>query len=302
MSMEVAEPLVSICLPIHNGEKFLQEALNSIALQTYSRIELIISDDASWDASLAIINEFKKTINFPVLIYHHEPSGIGANWNYTIEKANGEFIKFLFQDDVLEPTCIEKMVKIFEKNPNLGLVASKREFIIQESFKSNELDDWILKFSDLQKNIPSGANDDYFHINKELFKTDYFFKSPLNLIGEPSVVMFRKNITEEVGWFSTNLKQVLDYEYWFRILKTKDIIIIKESLVKFRLHSAQETNKNRSRKIDDYHLMRKMLYEDYYSLLHPDLQRTLKSEFSIFHILKLKGRKFFKKIIKRLKS
>lgn len=302
MRIEVTEPLVSICLPIYNGEKFLQEALNSIALQTYSRIELIISDDASRDASLAIINEFKKTINFPVLIYHHEPSGIGANWNYTVEKANGEFIKFLFQDDVLKPTCIEKMVQIFKKNPNLGLVVSKREFIIQESFKSNALDEWILKFSDLQKNIPSRAKDDYFYINKELFKTDYFYKPPLNLIGEPSVVMFRKNITEEVGWFSTNLKQSLDYEYWYRILKTKDIIILKEPLVKFRLHSEQETNNNRSRKIDDYHVMRKMLYEDYYTLLHSDLQRKLKSEFSTFHILKFKGHKFLKKIIQRLKS
>ena len=59
--MGLNRPLVSICLPIYNGEKFLQEALDSIKNQTYENIELIVSDDNSIDNSIEIINNFKKS-------------------------------------------------------------------------------------------------------------------------------------------------------------------------------------------------------------------------------------------------
>ena len=87
--------LVSVCIPTYNGAPFLQEALDSVSQQTYRNIEVIISDDASNDKTLEIIQDFKAKASFPVSIYHHEPKGIGANWNNCIRKANGKFIKFL---------------------------------------------------------------------------------------------------------------------------------------------------------------------------------------------------------------
>jgi glycosyltransferase involved in cell wall biosynthesis len=87
--------LVSICIPTYNGKKYLNEALESVKSQVYKNIEVIISDDNSTDSTLEICNKFKHEVDFPVYIYSHKPSGIGANWNYIIEKANGDFIKFL---------------------------------------------------------------------------------------------------------------------------------------------------------------------------------------------------------------
>ena len=116
MSMSAAEhPLVSICLPTYNGETFLNEALDSIKSQTYPNLEVIVSDDASSDGTLRIIEEFKATVAFPVQVFNHEPQGIGANWNHCMKHAKGIYIKFLFQDDVLYPECVTEMVKWFSQ-------------------------------------------------------------------------------------------------------------------------------------------------------------------------------------------
>ncbi len=120
--------LVSICIPTYNGEKYLQEALDSVKAQTYKNIEVIISDDVSKDRTLEICERFKNEVNFPVYIYHHQPAGIGANWNNCIEKASGEYIQFLFQDDILHPICIEEKLKYLKQN-NLKAVCCKREII-----------------------------------------------------------------------------------------------------------------------------------------------------------------------------
>lgn len=96
--------LISICIPTFNGEKYLQEALDSVKSQTYQNIEVIISDDNSNDITLQICQNFKEKVSFPVYIYEHDPSGIGNN---CIFYAYGEYIKFLFQDDILETNCLE---------------------------------------------------------------------------------------------------------------------------------------------------------------------------------------------------
>ena len=113
-------PLVSICIPIYNGEAFLAEALASVKTQTYPNLEVVVSDDRSSDASLALVEKFQQEVDLPVRIFTHEPQGIGANWNHCVAKAKGQYIKFLFQDDVLLPTCVEQMVEAFQQFPELA--------------------------------------------------------------------------------------------------------------------------------------------------------------------------------------
>ena len=60
--------LVSICIPTYNGAQYLQEALNSVKEQTYGPIEVIVSDDASKDNTLAIVEQFKQSVSFPIYI------------------------------------------------------------------------------------------------------------------------------------------------------------------------------------------------------------------------------------------
>ena len=274
------KPLVSICIPIYNGEAFLAEALASVKTQTYPNLEVVVSDDRSSDASLKIIEEFKKEVDFPVHIFSHEPQGIGANWNHCVAKAQGTYIKFLFQDDVLLPTCIEKMVKVLESNASVGLVACKRGFIVEDEMKNDMVNKWLATYGDLQAHLHLELHNDLFYLDKTLFKREDFKSSPLNKVGEPSIVMFKKTLWKKVGGFDTNLKQILDYVFCYRILKYKKIVIINEELALFRVHGNQETNQNRGKKIKDYEIYNEILYKEFLKYLHPKLKEKLLKKYS----------------------
>lgn len=254
--------LVSVCIPTYNGEKYLQEALDSVKKQTYTNIEVIISDDQSRDNTIYICEEFKNEVAFPVYIYKHVPQGIGANWNNTLRKANGKYIKFLFQDDILTSDCIEKMVNILEINTKIKFVACKRNFIdSSENLDRESIAQWIKKFNDLQSQFSFDTSKEYNVITKDLFRKDYFLTIPNNKIGEPSAVMFETSILDKIGYFNMELKQTLDYEYWYRVLLRYDIAITSKPYVYFRLHDLQETNINATRKIDDYKYYEKFQYQ-----------------------------------------
>jgi len=234
-------PLVSICIPTYNGEKFMYETLSSIKQQTYQNIEVIISDDNSHDSSLQIIGELRQSADFPVHIYHHNPIGIGANWNNCVKKSSGRYIKFLFQDDVLYPTCISEMVELAETDEDIGLVFSNRDIISDEK----QTEQFRKQFGSLFKYWNSLKQ---INCGKELLKQKNFLKEPYNKIGEPSIVLLRRSCFDRVGFFTEELKQSLDYEYWYRLMGYYKVGFINKTLSAFRLHSQQATNVNASGK------------------------------------------------------
>lgn len=272
------DPLVSICIPTYNGSNYIREAMESAISQSYSNCEIIVSDDKSKDNTLEIIETFRAESPFHIHVFHHDPFGIGANWNNCVKNANGDFIKFLFQDDVLEKDCVEKMICTFQKDSSIGLVASKRKFIVDQNMGSSARN-WIEKYKNLQIQFEEG--NEYTYFNKSIFKRRDFFKSPMNKIGEPSVTMFRKSIINEVGYFDENLKQILDYIFYYKVLKRYSIVTINEPLVSFRIHKDQTTNVNRNREIKDYEIYNKLLYNEFYPYLHPNKQKELRNKYSI---------------------
>lgn len=240
------DKLVSICIPTYNGEKYLEEALNSAASQTYKNIEIIVSDDQSTDRTLEICRQFKEKSATPVYIHSHTPNGIGANWNYCIENAHGEYIKFLFQDDILENTCIEKQLHTaLEKQ--LVAVCSKRSIIDEKGLPVTS-GEWYSKCYDLQKNFLRIDYKNFYLLEKKDLISLYPYHLTSNIFGEPIAFLFKKNIFDEVGLFSTKYRQILDAEMGYRILKKHPIGLMEEKLFRFRLHEEQESSKNKKRK------------------------------------------------------
>lgn len=258
--------LVSICIPTYNGSQFLNDALLSITQQTYKNFEVVISDDGSCDDSIQIAENFKKRNSFPVFIYNHSPSGIGANWNNCISKSNGEYIKFLFQDDLLIPDCVRTMVEILNENKEFGMVACKRT-IINENRENKWALDWLSKYGDLQEKLKLPVEKVNI-LDKELFKHKEFCKDPYNKIGEPTTVMFRRSIIDKTGLFRTDLCQILDLEFYYRVLKFYKIAIINKKLVEFRLHSGQASQNNSVDYTVEYNLFRKILFYGYFKYLN----------------------------------
>jgi len=102
-----------------------------------------------------------------------------------------------------------------------------------------------------------------------------FLSFPDNKIGEPTAVLLRSSIFIKTGFFRTDLFQLLDVEFWFRIMKYYKIGFVNEELVSFRLHENQAAKKNSENKISDYHNFYHILYHNYFRFLHTSLQWKL---------------------------
>lgn len=119
------KPRVSIGMPVFNGEKYLEEALDSILAQTYQDFELIISDNASTDHTQQICIEYANKDNR--IHYYRNKKNIGAprNYNRVFELSSGEYFKWAAYDDVLAPNYLEKCVIVLDNNSSVVLCHCK---------------------------------------------------------------------------------------------------------------------------------------------------------------------------------
>jgi glycosyltransferase involved in cell wall biosynthesis len=122
-------PLVSIGLPVYNGDDLLEKALHSILAQTYSNFELIISDNASTDKTREICEAYAAKDSR--IKYYRNEKNIGGhnNFNRVFELATGQYFKWAAHDDLCAPDFIEQCVSILEKNPSFVVSYPKTKLI-----------------------------------------------------------------------------------------------------------------------------------------------------------------------------
>jgi glycosyltransferase involved in cell wall biosynthesis len=308
---EFAHPLVSICIPTYNGEQFIVEAMDSAITQTYSNLEIVVSDDASNDTTLKLIEEFKGKTKIPIRIFHHNPKGIGANWNNCIKKSKGQYIKFLFQDDVLKQTCVEEMV-VFAQTNKVDLVYCKRDLIYEN--KDSYITAWIECYENLHDkwkaiNVNKGVVK-----GKECLGDEYFMYSPENKFGEPTAVLLNKRIFEKTGYFNNDLNQALDIQFWWRVLCYFDTGFIDKPLICFRLHNKQASQVNHVNQVNEMSVLYRFCYDNMFWKINNKSKWFLLKKYNplvnfIYHYSFLKKIKYLqnnyknpKKILKKVIS
>lgn len=120
---------VTLAMPVYNVAKFVEASLLSALNQTYQDIEFLIVDDKSTDNSMdivrAVVNAHPRR-NHVRIIDHVVNKGLGDTRNTSIDNASGEYIYFMDSDDVIEPDCIERLVKYMQETP-VDFIAASRE-------------------------------------------------------------------------------------------------------------------------------------------------------------------------------
>jgi len=261
-------PLVSICLPVYNGAQFLEGAIASILNTTYPHLEVIVSDDNSTDNSVELI----KQANLPNLkLFTHPRYGLAENWNYCLLQARGEYIKFLFQDDLLDPTCIEKMVTVAETDDNIGLVFTPRHLLSETTLNPKHFPTTLhTGWSNLQ----------FIQTGLLLLADANLFNHPHNKIGEPTCTLIRKSVFQTVGNFDSDFHQYLDLEMWYRIMSYYDIAFINHPLVSFQIHANQQTQLNlATTQLEIYQVWKKLLNHPDYDRVPLEIRQKLKRLF-----------------------
>lgn len=111
--------LVSIIMPVYNGERYLREAIDSVIGQTYARWELFVINDGSTDDSLAIARAYKDP---RIRVINQENNGVSGARNAGLNNMSGEFFCFLDADDVFTPESLEVRVRLFQEHAEVAFV------------------------------------------------------------------------------------------------------------------------------------------------------------------------------------
>ncbi|HEU0198941.1 MAG TPA: glycosyltransferase family 2 protein [Burkholderiaceae bacterium] len=145
-SNRAAAPLVSLGLPVFNGERFLARALDTVLSQTYADFELIISDNASTDATPDIVREYAARDPRLRPFRQRFNIGIGNNWSFVAQMARGTLFKWISSNDEYAPTLLEKCVSVMARDPTVALCYGLTQFIDEAG---NRLDVHVGDFSAL---------------------------------------------------------------------------------------------------------------------------------------------------------
>ena len=124
MDTITSPPLVSVVIPVYNGERTLAEAIRSVQAQTYRHWDLTIGNNHSTDRTLAIAEEFaKQDPRIRVVTYAAHVSVIDSHSTaFTLISDEAKYCKMLGADDWLLPNCLEEMVRVAEMYPSVGMV------------------------------------------------------------------------------------------------------------------------------------------------------------------------------------
>ena len=135
----MAQPLISIIIPVYNVEIFLEECLQSVMTQSYQNLELILINDGSTDDSGKICDLYK-TKDDRIIVIHKENEGISTARNIGLNVAKGEYIFFVDSDDFLDKDCVQKFIQKLDQKIDVYLCSYNRiypsgENIIFNRFK-----------------------------------------------------------------------------------------------------------------------------------------------------------------------
>lgn len=233
-------PKISILVPVFNGEAFLAACLDSVLAQDFADCEILISDDGSTDDSPAIVAQYAARDRRIRWWKNDRNLGLAANFNHCLRSAKGEYIKFVLQDDLLlSPTVLRHLVELLEAHPEVSLAGSASEIIDATSRV-------IAQRRPFQPGIRNGR----------LLILQCLEQA--NLIGEPSLVLFRR--AQATAGFDETLPQVLDLDLWFQLLEQGDFGYLAEPQCAFRQHAGQQTRVNRDKGVQDELLLIRKWY------------------------------------------
>ena len=201
------DKLVSIVLPVYNGEKYLKQSIESVLNQTYENLELIIVNDNSTDSSLDIAKEFERIDSRVKVISNPRNLKLPSSLNNGFKNANGEYYTWTSDDNYYENNAIEEMVNYLESNQDKAMVCCNQTII------------------DLRAN------------NNRLFKPSLSVQDMLinNYVG--ACFLYRKTAADAIGEYNPKKFLIEDYDYWLRMMLYGNIGHLDKNLYNYRMRS-----------------------------------------------------------------
>jgi len=196
---------VSIVLPTYNGERYIEQAIQSVLAQTYQNFELIIVDDCSTDGTAYIVQRYVDQDSRVQVIHNTENQKLPRSLNIGFRHAAGDCFTWTSDDNRYKPTALERMLEYLEADQETGLVYANMDYINEDGCKTGT-----------------------FSLDaKKLYR--------MNCIG--ACFLYRRSVAEQIGEYDSSMFLVEDYDYWLRISREYKILHIPQNLYQYRIHN-----------------------------------------------------------------
>jgi glycosyltransferase involved in cell wall biosynthesis len=221
------KPLVSVVVLTYNSEAFVLDTLNSIKCQSYQKLELIISDDASTDNTVALCEEWlldnSHRFISATLLNSKTNTGIAPNCNRGWRAARGEWIKFIAGDDALEIDALANFMDYLKSNEKAEVIFSRMNVFKETFCSSNAIT--VKSSSNRWFNDTSSTAEDQFRILLRY-----------NCVNAPTVIL-KKAVLVSLNGFDEEFPFLEDWPMWLKIAKAgKKMHYLDSFTVKYRQH------------------------------------------------------------------
>jgi glycosyltransferase involved in cell wall biosynthesis len=217
-ALEKEDPVVSVVIPVYNGELYLTAAIESILSQTFTAHELLIVDDGSTDQTQAIAQRYAASGSRVRLISHRKPRGNYPSRNEGMELARGEFIAVMDADDIAMPNRLEHQVQFLRSHPEHKMVGSQVLLIDPDGDPLGPME---------------GLPTEHDEIDALLLNRQW-------AVVHPSVMM-RKDAVETIRGYRERFDTCADQDLYLRLAEIGRIANLPRVLLKYRRHYGSMT-------------------------------------------------------------
>lgn len=221
-----AAPLVSIVIPVLNGERHLAECLESVLAQTYENLEIVVADNASTDSTAEVVRSFADR-RIRVLAMPDRQLSLHENWGRALAAATGEFVKLVCHDDLLVPECVEVQLGLLHRYPGAVLAGARRRIIDDQG-------DVLIR----ARGLGGLAKPDGIRAIGGAEIAHACTRAGANLLGEPASVLLRRSVLPE-PLFDPVWHYTVDVEFYMRSLGRSDAVLDRRVMCSFRVSPHQ---------------------------------------------------------------
>ena len=221
--IKMSKSLVSVVICTYNGERYLEQTVESVLTQTHGNLEILIVDDGSTDGTPALVAAL--AANHPrIRPFFRTNHGLPAARNFAFENAKGDWIAIIDQDDLCYPARLSRQLQVANENPGVGLVFCNTDFIDESD---RVIGDHLSKFKLPEHFIAKGLAGNLLLQQGCFIDSEAFF--------------MRTDAVRAVGRMDETLRYACDYEYFIRAGFFVDFAYTTDVLAAWRIHPEQAT-------------------------------------------------------------
>jgi glycosyltransferase involved in cell wall biosynthesis len=232
----------TVIVPVYNGERYLREAISSILSQTRPVEEIVVYDDSSTDASIAVCESFGNTIR--IIRGNDGPSGFVNGWNKALSFASCDYISILHQDDYLYPDYFHEVEVALQSHPDVRHIFAVCDYVDEESHI-------VSAFPLMEEKLVRYSSNEYV----KAYQHEYGQFPHIHRC--PGVVTHKTIFNKEGCLYRTEAGHIADDDFFYRVGQYTDVIGVLKPLAAYRIHAFSTTGM-----LDDFKLIRR-LSKDY---------------------------------------